>query len=249
MENVDTLFFNHADSKCPLGADFDVKTALSSVASTLRVSGQCGFIIDFDEHKILFRTEQLLYVDEAAHDDFKRECSNPYWSLVKDETLELLLQIRNGFPPIGEALSNEDYSKHICIIDYPILIRGHELFITQKFTPLMLRPDGITNSGVFTISPSSKKEVECVIIAPNERRFRFDFSTGQFNEYNLGKVLTLTEKAILFRAKMGMTNEEIAENLFLSVHTVKTHRARIFKKLKVDTINEALTVIGNYQLL
>lgn len=61
--------------------------------------------------------------------------------------------------------------------------------------------------------------------------------------------MSLVEKAILHRARKGMTNEEIAHNLFFSVNTVKTHRMRIFKKLKVDTITEALTVIANYQLL
>lgn len=51
------------------------------------------------------------------------------------------------------------------------------------------------------------------------------------------------------RIKKGMTNEEIASNLNLSVPTIKTHRMRIFKKLSVKTIAEALTVIGNYNLL
>lgn len=46
-----------------------------------------------------------------------------------------------------------------------------------------------------------------------------------------------------------MTNEEIAQNLYISVNTVKTHRMRIFRKLHVETITEALTVVANYHLL
>ena len=72
---------------------------------------------------------------------------------------------------------------------------------------------------------------------------------SQFVEFNIGTALTATERAIMFRVKMGMTNEEIAQNLCLSVNTIKSHRARIFKKLNVDTISEALTVLDNYQLL
>lgn len=248
MESVDTLFFNHADATYEI-TDFDLKSVLAAVESSLRITSQCGFVIDFDDHKVLFRTDQLFYADEATHYDFKRGCANPYWSLVSEDTLKSLLQIRSSYPPISEVLSIEEYSKHTCTIDYPISIRGHELFIMQKFTPLLLRPDGITRIGLFTINPSNKKDVECLIIAPRGRRFRFDFSKGQFNEFNLGKVLTTTEKAILFRVKMGMTNEDIAKNMYLSTHTVKTHRARIFKKLNVDSISEALTVLGNYQLL
>lgn len=248
MEDVNKLFFNHAVSKV-VSDDFDLNSAILSVDSAMRINGQCGFIIDFDEHKILYRSEQMFYVDEATYNDVKRDCANPYWSLVSDETLAILLQIRNAYPPISELLPVEEYSKHVCIIDYPINIRGHKLYISQKFTPLQMRSDGITKVGLFTINPSNKLNTECMIIAPDGRRFRFDLTWNKFVEFNLGKTLTVTEKAILFRAKMGMTNEEIANNLYLSVHTIKTHRVRIFKKLNVNSIGEALTVIGNYHLL
>lgn len=248
MEDVNLLFFNHADLADEANC-LDVDSLIASVESSMRVCCQSAFVIDFDLHKILYRTKQLFYIDEATHNDIKRECANPYWSLVSKDVLDQLLQIREAFPQLNDVLPQEEYSKHICVIDYPIWIRGHELYITQKFTPLEMRPDGITRLGLFTINPSNKKNVECILIAPNGRRFRFDFSESHFKEFNLANTLTITERAILFRAKMGMTSEEIAASLYLSVHTVKTHRGRIFKKLNVDTISEALTVIGNYQLL
>lgn len=46
-----------------------------------------------------------------------------------------------------------------------------------------------------------------------------------------------------------MTNEQIAKALHLSVPTIKIHSMLIFKKLNVDTMNEALTLIGNYHLI
>jgi len=47
------------------------------------------------------------------------------------------------------------------------------------------------------------------------------------------KLSTLTEREIeiIKLIKNGMTNKEIAEQLFLSPRTVETHRARILKKL------------------
>jgi two-component system invasion response regulator UvrY len=49
------------------------------------------------------------------------------------------------------------------------------------------------------------------------------------------KLSTLTEREIeiIKLIKNGMTNKEIAEQLFLSPRTVETHRARILKKLNL----------------
>ena len=43
--------------------------------------------------------------------------------------------------------------------------------------------------------------------------------------------LSPREKELLYLIAEGLTNKEIAEKLFLSVHTIKTHRKNIIKKL------------------
>lgn len=53
--------------------------------------------------------------------------------------------------------------------------------------------------------------------------------------------LTEREITILKHITLGRTNQEIAEKLFLSVHTVMTHRKNITKKLGIKTVS-GLTV-------
>lgn len=248
MLSVDKLFFNHALDHDD-GASIDVSPMIATIDAMARINGQSAFVIDFDRHELVYRTEQMVYIDEATIRDIKRECANPYWSIISEETLQKLLDIRNNYLLTGNTLSIDDYQQHVCIIEYPILLKNRELFIAQKFTPLQLRSDGITRLGVFVIGYSNKSTMECNIIAPSGRRFRFDFAEKRFLEFNLATSLSLAEKAVLQRARMGMTCEEIAASLCLSVNTVKTHRTHIFKKLKVDTITEALAVVGNYQLI
>ena len=93
------------------------------VESMARVNGQSVLAIDFDRHEVVYRTENLLYMDEASINDVRRECSNPYWSIITDETLRKLLAIRSNYLLAGEGMSMDDYSGHVCTIDYPITVR------------------------------------------------------------------------------------------------------------------------------
>lgn len=46
--------------------------------------------------------------------------------------------------------------------------------------------------------------------------------------------LTERESNVLFYLAKGLTNEEIAEKLHISVHTVKAHLESIYEKLEVS---------------
>lgn len=52
--------------------------------------------------------------------------------------------------------------------------------------------------------------------------------------------LTPTEKEILKSMSLGRSTKEIANERFLSVHTVMTHRKNIFRKLQVNNAHEAV---------
>ncbi|MBN2639432.1 MAG: response regulator transcription factor [Bacteroidales bacterium] len=51
------------------------------------------------------------------------------------------------------------------------------------------------------------------------------------------QVLSKREVDILKEVALGLTNQEIANKLFLSVHTVMTHRKNINKKLGIKTVS------------
>lgn len=52
--------------------------------------------------------------------------------------------------------------------------------------------------------------------------------------------LTKTETEILKEIALGATTREIAEKRFSSFHTVNTHRKKIFRKLGVNNVHEAI---------
>lgn len=247
--DVNKLFFNNSRSTDEPEDESFIISMINAVSSFARITNSSCLVLDFDKHEILYKTARMLYLDEAGLDDFKRDCPNPYWSLVSENTLAHLIRLRNNYPLNGQMMDYEDYKTQVCVIDYPITIRKRDFYINQKFTPLVMRSDGITKIGLFVINPSTRNSFESYIITQSGKRWRYDSQIGQFRTYNLNKTLSIVENIIIQRMRRGMTNEQIAKELNLSVPTIKTHRMRIFKKLNVETMNEALTLIGNYHLI
>jgi DNA-binding NarL/FixJ family response regulator len=51
----------------------------------------------------------------------------------------------------------------------------------------------------------------------------------------LTEVLSERERDVMFMLALGYTNQEVAEQLYISVRTVDTHRAHIMRKLNLQT--------------
>jgi len=92
-------------------------------------------------------------------------------------------------------------------------------------------------------------------ISPNQELnepFRckaMNFSTGEMMDWETEKktinasnedTLSPRESEILSLIASGMMSKEIADKLFISVHTVNTHRQRILEKLGADNSREAI---------
>lgn len=55
--------------------------------------------------------------------------------------------------------------------------------------------------------------------------------------------LSKREKEVMSLVVDGLNNQEIAAKLFISKHTVQTHRKNIFKKMKVHSVTELIKLV------
>jgi LuxR family maltose regulon positive regulatory protein len=78
---------------------------------------------------------------------------------------------------------------------------------------------------------------------------RFDTAPAQGQHAAAAIPLTGSELAVLRFLPSHMTNQEIAEALFLSINTVKTHLRSVYRKLNVTTRREAIARGGKLGLL
>jgi LuxR family maltose regulon positive regulatory protein len=91
---------------------------------------------------------------------------------------------------------------------------------------------------------SAKKFIEKLLAAFSEEKQRASVQSPDGVTHKtplLEDPLTVREQEILNQLSQGKTNKEIAENLFISIDTVKTHLKKIFQKLDVNSRLQAVT--------
>lgn len=219
-----------------------------SLDAVARLTNSSLFVIDFAQQKMVYRTKSLLFLDGVTQRDFQRESSIPYWSLMFEDDLDIMLESRKAYFDLFQRFTSKQKLAHTYIIDYRIELRQRAYVISQKFTPLKLRPDGKIWLGLFCITNSPNKSCEHIAVFGNGFRYTYDFDKKQFSPFAEKMELTMMEKAILLRASKGLTTEQIAIDLKRSVNTIKTHKRRLFEKLHVSSTNEALSFTHNYDL-
>ena len=231
-------------SDSPSGADYIFRI----IDATSRLTNTSMLVYDFDKRSVVHKSEKLLYMDEATISDIQRECSNPYWSLVTPADLNALLDVEKAYFDIIGTFSPEQQLKHTLVINFNILLKQTEHIVTQKFTPLTLRSNGTASLGLFSITQATNETSERAAIFGSGFRYAYDSQSRSFVLFSTKLQLTLIEKAILTLSSKGFSTEQIAKELYRSPNTIKTHKKRLFDKLKVSTIAEAIMLVNNYSL-
>lgn len=130
-------------------------------------------------------------------------------SMPEINGIELSKMVRQTYPTI-KILVMSSYSNMICASD----VDGY------------LLKD--TNSEI--LIDSIKK-----IVLDDEKVFHKDFQTAEKYDFNKS-IVSKREKEIINFISKGFTTDEISEKLYISKHTVETHRKNIFNKLQVNNI-------------
>jgi DNA-binding CsgD family transcriptional regulator len=93
--------------------------------------------------------------------------------------------------------------------------------------------------GIWLALKLTKPKVETIVIekeVPAPAGNRFAFNEKAMNDLNLSK----RELEVLELIAEGLSNQEIAARLFVSLNTIKTHSSRIFEKLDVKRRTQAI---------
>ena len=126
------------------------------------------------------------------------------------------------------------------LIEFRFLVVEHSIEIYGGLIALLFAGVGIW----LGLKLTRRKEVIVVkeVPAPSQ-----PFSLNEERLKNLG--ITKRELEILELIALGMSNREIAEKLFVSENTVKTHSSRLFDKLSAKRRTQAVQIAKEMGLI
>lgn len=164
-----------------------------------------------------------------------------------DDALDAM-KIASYFLKVAFALPPEERNDYKLINDYRIK-NGEDKYIRviEQFQVLELDKYGNVWLALCVMDLSPNQD----IALPLQNKV-INFKTGElFHFPGTAKGINLSkrEKEILGLISEGLISKEIADNLFISVHTVNTHRQKILEKLKATNSIEAIELAKKYGLI
>ena len=127
------------------------------------------------------------------------------------------------------------------LVEYRFLIIQHSIEIYGGLIAVLFASLGIW-LGLKLTKPTEKLVIKEVPVPAAER-----FSVNETRLRELG--ITPRELEILELIARGMSNREIAEKLFVSENTVKTHSSRLFEKLSARRRTQAVQTGKEFGLI
>ena len=121
-------------------------------------------------------------------------------------------------------------------LELRFVILDHAFEIYIAFIALIF-----TALGIWLALKLAKPKVKTIIIEKEvykERNGHFTLNHDELNKLGLSK----RELEVLQLMAEGLSNQEIAARLFLSLPTIKTHSSRLFEKMNVERRTQAIDV-------
>lgn len=198
------------------------------------VSSNYSFMLGYDLEQV--KKQGNAYFDARVHPE------------------DFLLNLKKGIELLGQSYEipvdkRKDYK---LVLDYRVKNgKGNYVRIIEQQQVLELDRKGNIWLALSTVDFSPDQDLQT---GPRGRIF--NFKTGEilnpvsFVENNSNEnILSKREQEVLQLVKDGLPSKEIAVRLFISIHTVNTHRQRILEKLNVTNSYEAIQYASGLGLL
>lgn len=224
---------------------------LSVVEAFSRTTYNSIYIIDYEKKGFDYVSSNPLFLCGHTPEEVKEMGYEFYFKHVPKKDIELLLKINTIGFDMYQNVPLEDRKEYTISYDFSIKTEGQNtILINQKLTPLFLNEEGKVWKAICIISLSPEQQSGNIKVYKNGDSAVLKYNLSKDYWETLQEIqLSDREKEIIQLSIRGYTINQIAEKIHLSSDTVKFHRKKLFDKLEVSNISEAIVYATNNMLL
>ncbi|SFN23650.1 regulatory protein, luxR family [Chryseobacterium oleae] len=252
MEEINR-FFNEKN-EVSNNAEIDrsqVGNYLEAIKAFSRLTYQSLYVIDYQTRAFDYVSENPLFLCGKSSEEVKALGYAFYFQNVKPEDVELLIKINEAGFEFYENIPVDERKLYSISYDF-YLINGkkNKVLVNHKLTPVFLTEGGQIWKALCIVSLSNNTSSGNIVISKerSDEFWKYDIVAKKWEKEEKIK-LSQREYEILSLYASGLTINEIGEKLFISADTVKFHRKKLFDKIGVNNIAEALAYAKTNKLL
>ncbi len=251
MKTTDDFFIPDNEIRLVKELDYScVNEYIDSAEAFSRASYQSVYIIDYFKHNFLYVSPNPMFLCGLSPEDVKELGYRFYLDCVPENEQSLLLMLNKAGFSFYNELPVIDRKKWYISYDFHILNDGRKILVNHKLTPLALTSDGRIWLALCVVSAATHTDAGHIEMhrADSSEYYVYNVVSRKWHKREM-PMLTSGEKSVLSLSIQGYTMAEIAEKICLSPDTIKKYRQRIFDKLDVRNISEAIVAATNNKLI
>ncbi|WP_187477880.1 response regulator transcription factor [Amniculibacterium sp. G2-70] len=252
MEETEHFFSDRNTVKSVSQEDLiQTKNYLDIAKAFSRITYKSIYIIDYQTKNFEFVSDNPLFLCGLTSEEVQELGYGFYFRVVKKEDLDLLLKINDVGFDFYEKLPVEDRKNYTISYDFHIINeKKHPILINHQLTPIFLNEEGKIWKAICIVALSANHTSGNIKISKQGSNsvWKFDIEHNKWIEDEKIKLSEREIEILRFYAR-GFTINEIADTIFLSIDTVKFHRRKLFEKIGVKNITEALAYAINNRLI
>ena len=215
-----------------------------------RLSYMSMYVIDYQRKEFEYVSDNPLFLCNHTPAEVMAMGYAFYFKYVSEEDLEMLIRVNEiGFDFFNRT-PLEDRKNYSISYDFNLQTGKEKILINHKLTPIFITSEGKIWKALCVVSLSSNTTSGNILLSKTgeDSFWELDLNTGRWNKMDKSK-LSDRELQIVRLHAQGLTISQIAERTFIAVDTVKFHRRKLFEKLQVKNMAEALAYVKNNKLL
>ena len=223
---------------------------LETLRAVCRLSYMSMYVIDYERKEFEYVSDNPLFLCNHSPSEVMAMGYAFYFKYVSKEDLEMLIKVNEIGFDFFNTIPLIDRKNYSISYDFNLHTGTDTILINHKLTPIFITSEGKIWKALCVVSLSSHDVSGNVLLSKTgeDSFWELDVVTRVWNKIDKNKLTERELQTVRLHAQ-GLKISQIADRMCIAVDTVKFNRRKLFDKLNVKNMGEALAYVKNNKLL